>query len=124
MPLLLHTIGPVPARVVERVASFCAVAQIVADVRHRITVELHAKRILVQDHEPGRGVGWFVYCDSRAAIQLAGLNRAVLSTLAHEIGHYQQWRDGEEAQGPAAESDADRRGKRIMAAVRRSAKRG
>lgn len=113
MPLLLHTFGEVPRKTVESVAAFCAVAQEVADVRHRIAVRLLATDTIFSN---GRCDGVFYFCDSRAEIFLAGLTKNLLSTLAHEIGHYQQWRDGEDASN---EPDAILRGAEIQRLVKR-----
>lgn len=113
MPLLLHTFGEVPHKTVESVAAFCAVAQEVADVRHRVPVRLIATNAIFNN---GECEGVFLYGDSRAEILLAGLTKDLIDTLAHEIGHYQQWRDGERIDD---EPDAIRRGLEIQRLVKR-----
>lgn len=115
MPLLLHTFGDVPRKTVESVAAFCAVAQEVGDVRHRIPVRLIATDTIFA-HPHGRCDGVFYFCDSRAEIFLAGLTKNLLTTLAHEIGHYQAWRDGLPADD---EPDAIRRGIELQKLVKR-----
>ena len=118
MPLLLHTFGDVPKRMVKTIAAFAHVAQTVADVRHRVTVRLIATDKFFSEGEKS---GLFYYGPQTAEIWLATLADLTADemclVLCHELRHYQCWRDRELQW--EIEDDADAKGEEIYRIVKR-----
>ena len=120
MPLILQTIGEVPKRTIEAVASFCAVAQDIAGVRHRVPVRLIATDKFFYGGEKD---GLFYYGEQTSEIWLAALALGGASQrlrdLAHEIRHYQQWASGDPIHGDEAEDEADAYEAELLRLVKR-----
>lgn len=95
-------------RASAEVRRFVAWLQTVIDVRHRVDVHL-TSRLFGYFDAPGRATGFEPYI-------IVQKDQAV-STIAHEIVHYEQWRD----KRPTTERGVEQRAQALVRRWRREA---
>ena len=95
MPFIFNFARGVPEASERSIRKLASKMAALTEIRHPLPVFVVANERL-QDAARPFGVFWFCDSDSTGRIELAGLGplAEVLDTFAHELAHYEQWRDG------------------------------
>lgn len=118
MPLTIKTHGEIAPRLIVAASRFCERAESAANVRHAVRVWLVDTDVIYVDGE--RAAGCFSYdaqtCEILVAMGENKTNERLKHTIAHELGHYQLWRDGDDTTN---EEQAEWFAGRLLQSVRR-----
>ena len=99
MPFIFNFARGVPEASERAIRKLAATLSKLTEIRHPLPVFVVAEDRL-QDASRPYGVFWFCESDRTGRIELAGKGPLdeVLDTFAHELAHYEQWRDGKPVQ--------------------------
>ena len=99
MPFVFNIPKGVPRATEAAVLKLAKRLEKATQIKHPVPVFVTAMEVIPGAHDE-HGNFWYCDSDNQCWISLAGLAKrsTVESTFAHEVAHYEQWRDGKPVQ--------------------------